>query len=124
MIFEEYKMEVSDDKFIALFEDVASIKTANNTVIGLLKIVQDDVKELKEFNQHDIPTMIETKVKNCQNKFHPDADQPEDTKKENKERRRLTAQELKYKKALTISVWIGVLSLIMGILLSIRSLIP
>jgi len=117
-------MEISDDKFITLFEDVASIKTANNTVIGLLKIVQDDVKELKEFNQTDIPLMIETKVKSCQNKFHPDADQPEDVKKDNKERRRLTAQELKYKKALTISVWIGVLSLIMGILLSIRSLLP
>jgi len=117
-------MEISDDKLVELFEDVASIKTSSGSMSGLLITVQNDIAELKTAFQKNIPVMISDEVKKCQNRFHSDADQPEDAKKENKERRRLTAQELKYKKALTISVWIGVLSLIMGILLSIRSLIP
>jgi len=116
-------MEISDDKFVELFENVASIKTSNTNMCTMLITVQSDIRELNKFNQIDIPIMIKKEVNSCQARFHPDSDQPEEIKKDNVERRRLTIQELKYKKALTISVWIGVLSLVVGILLSVRALI-
>lgn len=111
-------MEVSDDKFIELFENVASIKTSNTSMSGILTEVRKDIIELREFTKTEVPKMIEEEVKNCQGKYHP----PEG-RKDKIERRKLTEQELKYKKALTIGAWISAISLLAGILLSLRALI-
>jgi len=113
-------MEISDDKFVELFENVASIKTSNTTMFDMLLTLQKDFTDLRQL-YNGIPEIVKKEVQGCQNKFHPDSNAPEEVRKDNIVKRELTAQELKYKKMLTIAGWISAISLLVGILLSLRA---